>query len=174
MSNHLYLHIISFIFVLLTIFSAAEAKSKTKVDTSSECSLKRQELQDCHLKLGPFPIHLWKDKIILRGPKEREMVNFKLEPNGGWDQVQKHQINDRYFLELTLWGAPQGQAEVASATSYIYEIQNGKIDLKHSHVVQKRRKISDKKFELDARKKIVFVEKNHKIYWQVDNESGEL
>ena len=137
--------------------------------TKSECKAKQQELQDCHLKLGPYPIHLWKDKIILRGPLEREMVNLQLEPNGGWDFVQKHQLGKRFFIELVLWGAPQGQAEVASAISYIYEVQKGRIDLKFSKVVQKRRKISEKKYEMDARKKISFSEKNNKVFWHFVN-----
>lgn len=138
------------------------------------CSKKQRELQDCKLQLDKFPVHIWKDKIILRGPVEREMISMKLAGFAEWDAVNGQALGGRHFLEVILWSQPVGEAEVASAVSYLYEIKPGQIDKRLERTIQKRKVKSGGGYEYDKRSPVKLKLQSGRVHWLSGKESGVL
>lgn len=156
---------------MLQIALAADKKK----ERPSVCNKRNLELKDCHLRVSEFDIHIWQDKFILQGPVKRSMKTLPLfGEDVRWHSAQTLVKNNRSFVQMVIWGPPQGLGEVESAHYFVYEIKPGVVEMKLEKVIQKRKKRADGKMEADKKLKTDISAKSNKVIWKVGDESGEL
>ena len=107
--------------------------------SSAQCQRKELREKDCHLKAFGRRLHIWQDKIFVSDGVRRKAFDL---PVAGltieWSKVQLKKIRHRRFLELLIWGPPQGEAQVQSLKWSIYEVTGERLKLLVDQEVQKR------------------------------------
>lgn len=156
----------------------AEFSFARKLEPSRQtCPARKLKLRDCHLSLGVHKVQVWSDKIFVQDEFNRSLTELPLK-EAEWIEVTLQELGGRKFLEFVAWDAPQGQGDVASKKWYVYEIQKEHAILRLEKLVQRRKKVDEKRFHYDRLEKFgLSAEKakpGYKVKWSVAREKGYI
>jgi hypothetical protein len=109
------------------------------------CPKKHLLIKDCYFQMDKTRVQVWKSKIFLNNLIDRDTKKLpfeaEIEKNAvDWDFMRSSQLHGRWFLELGIWGPPQGVGEVESLIWSVYEIEKSGLLKRLEKVIQKRKK----------------------------------
>lgn len=148
--------------ILLTTLAMAFAQ---------KCPPAKLKLRDCHLQLGVHKVQVWNDKIFVQDEFKRGLVDLPLN-DAEWVEVSMTSLASRSFLQFIAWDLPQGQGEVASKKWYVYELKGNDAILLLEKLVQRRKRIDEKRFKYDKAEKFGLSVDGKKVKWYVAKEKG--
>lgn len=158
------------------IWSSAAWPRKLEMPRTA-CKAAKLKLKNCHLKLGPYKIQVWKDKIFIHDGIRRSIKDLPLK-EGEWVEVSLQKLRRRHFLEFVAWDLPKGEGAVESKRWYVFEFVGEHAHFRLEKVVQRRKRVGENKFHFDRLEKYGLrgegKRKNQKVKWYVGRENGYL
>jgi hypothetical protein len=141
------------------------------------CAKKNLQLKNCLMKLGSNRVKAWQGKLFLNDMIERDSISIdQIETDQTkaveWQFFKAQKLNNRWFIELGLWGPPVGEGAIESLWWVVIEIREGQFVKRLEKLIQKRKKMGEDKYKYDAKFKHELSAKNKKVHWMVHKEKG--
>ena len=152
-----------------------KTNKKTKENIKNKCLSKELSLQNCYLKFQKNKIHLGKEKILFTDGVWRSIYDMPYKgEHTEWEKANVRTLGKRIFLEVKIWAQEESQLGIQSLYWSVYEIQEERLSLKLSEVIQKRRPRENQKPILDPMEPYGLKLKGHKVVWWVNHQKGEI
>lgn len=164
------------VLVSIVIFTTG---MKAKAHFDVQCSANQLDSFDCHLKLKPYQIQFRKEKIHLNNDTWKKLYPFPIVGKGvEWKMIALRKLGRRYFVEMLVWGPPEGEAGVQSLRWVVQEAVKEELKPKLDYVVQKRQKNREEKggpFYYDKKENFLLsTNEKGQIFWYAGKRSGGL
>lgn len=153
------------------------AASKGKKPSGSVCAARALALKDCSLASGALRLQVSGEKVRVTDGIWKNVYPIPTTGEGSmWEDLRLTQVGSDTFLELRVWGSPEGDLQLQKLHWHVFKIVGSKLEAKLSRVISQRRSAEGKgQVVLQDRQPKTRLDRSPAgVRWHHDHQSGSL
>ncbi|MCB0389793.1 MAG: hypothetical protein KDD58_00810 [Bdellovibrionales bacterium] len=127
--------------IIIALYICLVSCSSWAYSKKNHCNPTELQLKNCPLDTQGYRFHFLDDKILIHDGVWRNLEKFPLQgKETEWQNIYIKKIGRSVFVEILVWTAPYGEAQVQNLKWYVYKIDHSRLHILAENIVQRRNK----------------------------------